>query len=153
MYVRRNYSGPTSQGNDDRRSRNYGSRGQYSPVIEIDEDSHSKFIGESSVGGGLRGRYPGSNSGGPGLEEPEDIEWRLDQYCQPRNSLLSLVSDFIVKCSAKLAEINKKDRQESKQSELLDSKCYMKLVDIAHSLLKMAPYDQVFYLALKRCAQ
>ena len=135
MYVRRNYSGPTSQGNDDRRSRNYGSRGQYSPVIEIDEDSHSKFIGESSVGGGLRGRYPGSNSGGPGLEEPEDIEWRLDQYCQPRNSLLSLVSDFIVKCSAKLAEINKKDRQESKQSELLDSKCYMKLVDIAHSLL------------------
>ena len=78
------------------------------------------------------------------MEEPEDIEWRLDQYCQPRNSLLSLVSDFIVKCSAKLAEINKKDRQESKQSELLDIKCYMKLVDIAHSLLKMAPYDQVF---------
>ena len=135
----RNYSGPTgTQGNDERRSRNYGSRGQYSPVIEIDEDSHSKFIGESS---GIRGRYPGSNSGGPGLEEPEDIEWRLDQYCQPRNSLLSMVSDFVVKCSSKLSEINKKDRQE-KSVELLDSKCYMKLVDIAHSLLKMAPYDQ-----------
>ena len=28
--------------------------------------------------------------------------------------------------------------------ELLDNKCYMKLVDIAHSLLKMAPYDQVY---------
>jgi len=107
-------------------------------VIEIDEDSHSKFVGES---GGLRGRHPGSTSGCPVAEEPEDIEWRLDQYCQPRNSLLSLISDFVVKCSAKLAEINKKDRQE-KSIELLDSKCYMKLVDIAHSLLKMAPYDQ-----------
>ena len=32
--------------------------------------------------------------------------------------------------------------------ELLDNKCYMKLVDIAHSLLKMAPYDQVCTLEL-----
>ena len=36
--------------------------------------------------------------------------------------------------------MNKKASQE-KTFELLDSKCYMRLVDIAHSLLKMAPYD------------
>ena len=25
--------------------------------------------------------------------------------------------------------------------DLLDTRCYMKLVDVAHTLLKMAPYD------------
>merc|ERR1719346_663015 len=75
----KNYTGPTSGSGDERRSRNYGSRGQYSPVIEIDEDSHSKFIGESSVGPG-RSRYTGSNSGGAGLDDAEDVEWRLDQF-------------------------------------------------------------------------
>ena len=138
IFSYREYRGPTSQGNDERRSRNYGSRGQYSPVIEIDEDSHSRFIGESSVGPG-RSRYTGSNSGGAGLDDAEDVEWRLDQFCSPRNSLLSLVSDFVVKCTAKLTEINKKDRQE-KSVELLDTKCYTKLADIAHSLLYT--YDQ-----------
>ena len=107
-------------------------------MIEIDEDSHSRFIGESSVGAG-RSRYTGSNSGGAGLDDAEDVEWRLDQFCSPRNSLLSLVSDFVVKCTAKLTEINKKDRQE-KSIELLDTKCYTKLADIAHSLLYT--YDQ-----------
>lgn len=136
----RNYTGPTSGGGDERRSRNYGSRGQYSPVIEIDEDSHSKFNTEARTSGGpSSGRHQEPEAG------PEEIEYKLDRYCQPRNSLLSLISDFVVNCSAKLAEINKKERQE-KSMELLDNKCYMKLVDIAHSLLKMAPYDQVYIL-------
>ena len=135
----RNYTGPTNQGADERRSRNYGSRGQYSPVIEIDEDSHSKFINES--GAGRSGRGTSTIGAGGREEDSEDIEYKLDRYCQPRNSLLLLISDFVMKCSAKLAEINKKDRQE-KSVELLDNKCYMKLVEIAHSLLKMAPYDQ-----------
>merc|ERR1719491_1056656 len=136
----KNYTGPTNQGINEGRSRNYGSRGQYSPVIEIDEDSHSKFINETSQGGGRSGR---GTSVGPGgrEEDSEDIEYKLDRYCQPRNSLLLLISNFVMKCSAKLAEINKKDRQE-KAVELLDNKCYMKMVEIAHSLLKMAPYDQ-----------
>ena len=75
-------------------------------------------------------------------DDHEDNEWRRDRYCQPRNSVLSLVSEFVIKCTAKLQEINKKDRQE-KSLELLDLKCSFKLVDIAHSLIKMASYDQV----------
>ena len=138
----RNYTGPTSGSGDERRSRNYGSRGQYSPVIEIDEDSHSKFITESGVRASVGPGTGSGRGGGVQPEEPEEIEYKLDRYCQPRNSLLSLISDFVVNCSAKLTEINKKERQE-KSMELLDNKCYMKLVDIAHSLLKMAPYDQV----------
>ena len=73
-------------------------------------------------------------------DDIEDTEWKRDNYCQPRNILLSLTADFVAKCSAKLQEINKKNTQD-KSFDLLDNKCYMKLVDVAHSLLKMAPYD------------
>ena len=75
------------------------------------------------------------------IDDHEDNEWRRDRYCQPRNSVLNLVSEFVVKCTTKLQEINKKDRQD-KSMELLDLKCSFKLVDIAHSLIKMASYDQ-----------
>ena len=44
------------------------------------------------------------------------------------------------KCTAKLQEVNKKAGQD-KSFDLLDNKCFMRLVDVAHSLLKMAPYD------------
>jgi len=108
--------------------------GPYSPVVEIDEDSHSRFMGDSS-----RSRH------GNITDDHEDNEWRRDRYCQPRNSVLSLVSEFVIKCTAKLQEINKKDRQE-KSLELLDLKCSFKLVDIAHSLIKMASYDQVSFM-------
>ncbi|KAB7507178.1 hypothetical protein Anas_01864, partial [Armadillidium nasatum] len=30
---------------------------------------------------------------------------------------------------------------ETKQSDLLDTKCHLRLAEVAHSLLKMAPYD------------
>ena len=58
-----------------------------------------------------------------------------------------------------MAEINKKDRGGASGGggpgeaevkggggnrgsfDLLDTRCYMKLVDVAHTLLKMAPYD------------
>ena len=42
--------------------------------------------------------------------------------------------------SSRLHEINKKERPD-KQLELLDTRCLMKLVEVALSLLKMAPYD------------
>lgn len=141
----RNYSGPTSQSvTEDRKSRLHSSRGNYSPVIEIDEDSHSKFVSESNQRTSRHGGGSGAGGGvggGANADEGEDPEWRRDTYCAPRNSLLSLTADFIVKTSAKMQEINKKDRQD-KSFEPLDTKCYMKLVDVAHSLLKMAPYDQ-----------
>ena len=126
----RNYNGPAMQSSgDDRKSRLHSGRGPYSPVVEIDEDSHSRFMGDSA-----RSRHGN-------IDDHEDNEWRRDRYCQPRNSVLSLVSEFVVKCSTKLQEINKKDRQE-KYFELLDLKCSFKLADIAHSLIKMASYDQ-----------
>ena len=138
--------------------------GPYSPVIEIDDDSHSRFItgvavrtfkttsvlkrpfsdlfsfqgsyGETGVSQG-----PGGRGGNRFFDDgSEDSEMKREMYCQPRNSLLSLTADFMAKSSAKMAELNKRGGQE-KPVELLDSKCFMKLVDVANSLLKMAPYD------------
>ena len=164
----RNYSGPTSQSGTDyeRKSRiqNNGNRGGgYSPVIEMDEDSNTRYFSESV----RQNRGPGTaEKGGIDKEDRnkndnndgEDSEWRRDIYCAPRNTLLSLTADFILKCSAKMAEINKKDRGGARGGgtgeadtkatgdtrgsfDLLDTRCYMKLVDVAHTLLKMAPYD------------
>ena len=164
----RNYSGPTSQSatENERKSRAHTSSrgGGYSPVIEIDEDSHSRFVSDTtrlSRGPGAAEKGIVDKVGEKGGEnaDGEDNEWRRDIYCAPRNSLLSLTADFIVKCSAKMAEINKKDRGGVRKGEagevdvkggggssgsfdLLDNRCYMKLVDVAHTLLKMAPYDQ-----------
>ena len=162
----RNYSGPTSQSGTDyeRKSRiqNNGRQGGgYSPVIEMDEDSNTRYFSESV----RQNRGPGTaEKGGIDKEkgndnnDGEDSEWRRDIYCAPRNTLLSLTADFIMKCSAKMAEINKKDRGGARGGgtgeadtkatgdtrgsfDLLDTRCYMKLVDVAHTLLKMAPYD------------
>ncbi len=135
-FVRRNYSGPTSYQSGGERSRlTGGGRGVYSPVIEIDDDSHSRFIGAEAAR-----RMQDTSAAAAASADAEDNEWKRDSYCQPRNSLLSLTAEFVTKCSTKLAEVNKKGGQD-KSTELLDNKCFMKLVDVAHSLLKMAPYD------------
>ena len=130
----------------------------------MDEDSNTRYVSESTR---LGSRAPGTAEKG-GIDkvgekgndnaDGEDCEWRRDIYCAPRNTLLSLTADFILKCSAKMAEINKKDRGGARGGgtgeadakgvggtsgsfDLLDTRCYMKLVDVAHTLLKMAPYD------------
>ena len=131
-------------------------------MIEIDEDSHSRFVTENRLtrgpGDAEKGAAEKSGEKGNDNADGEDSEWSRAIYCSPRNTLLSLTADFIVKCSAKMAEINKKDRGGAREggggegeakggggtrgsSDLLDTRCYMKLVDVAHTLLKMAPYD------------
>ncbi len=147
-FICRHYSGPTSHAAaaDKSRLHSGGRSGVYSPVIEIDDDSHSRFVGSEQAR-----KYTERGGGGEsgvaierGNADAEDSEWKRDLYCQPRDSLLSLTADFLSKCSARLQEINKKGSGQSSDkstSELLDHKCFVKLVDVAHALLKMAPYD------------
>ena len=147
-FIYRHYSGPTSHAAaaDKSRLHSGGRSGVYSPVIEIDDDSHSRFVGSEQAR-----KYTERGGGGEsgvaierGNADAEDSEWKRDLYCQPRDSLLSLTADFLSKCSARLQEINKKGSGQSSDkstSELLDHKCFVKLVDVAHALLKMAPYD------------
>ena len=126
MLYYRLYAGPTNTNELRSTSQYYSSRAPYSPVIEIDDDSHSKFIADS------RGKsFP---------EDGEDSEMKRDEFRYPRNCLLSIASDFLTKCSIKLNEINKKSAQE-KSLELFDQKCLMKLNEVATSMMKLAPYD------------
>jgi len=52
-----------------------------------------------------------------------------------------VVGEFISRASTRLGELAKKYPGDAKIVELLDVKCHVRLADIAHSLLKVSPYD------------
>jgi hypothetical protein len=57
---------------------------------------------------------------------------------------LNVVAEFLSRSTARLADLSKKLpdlHQKGSTYELLDVKCHLRLAEIAHSLLKMAPYD------------
>lgn len=63
-------------------------------------------------------------------------------FRRARDVLLSVVGEFMNRASTRLAELAKKQSMnDAKNSELLDVKCHIRLADIAHSLLKVSPYD------------
>lgn len=63
------------------------------------------------------------------------------EYRRPRDVLLSVVGEFISRASTRLQELARKQPVDGKVIELLDIKCHVRLADIAHSLLKVSPYD------------
>ena len=71
----------------------YYSKAPYSPVIEIDDDSHSRFITDSQKKSHV--------------EDGEDSEAKREEFRHPRNCLLNFAADFYKLCSGKLNEINK----------------------------------------------
>lgn len=63
-------------------------------------------------------------------------------FRRARDVLLSVVGEFISRASTRLTELARKQPvNEAKCIELLDVKCHIRLADIAHSLLKVSPYD------------
>lgn len=98
-----------------------------SPGLDFEEESHSKYI--SDMG---RSKM---------MESVEDSELVRTEYRRPRDVLLSVVGDFLSRSTTRLIELSKKLNSESKSFEILDIKCHMRLADIAHSLLKVSPYD------------
>ncbi len=76
--------------------------------------------------------------------ELDDGELSRLEYRNPRDLLLKIVSEFLTRSTARLADLSKKIpdlHQKSSSYELLDVKCHLRLAEIAHSLLKLAPYD------------
>ncbi|XP_029661672.1 protein unc-80 homolog [Formica exsecta] len=124
------YNGPQKSSPEHKGSsqKNYG-KGPYSPGFDFEDDTHTtKYIEHSKV----RRFYDRDN---------EDAEnFHKNEFRRPRNTLLNMVGDFVARCSTRLIELNKKS-QDGKNIELLDSKCHVRLADIAHSLLKISPYD------------
>ncbi|XP_070172138.1 protein unc-80 homolog isoform X4 [Polyergus mexicanus] len=124
------YNGPQKSSPEHKGSsqKNYG-KGPYSPGFDFEDDTHTtKYIEHSKV----RRFYDRDN---------EDAEnFHKNEFRRPRNTLLNMVGDFVARCSTRLIELNKKS-QDGKNIELLDTKCHVRLADIAHSLLKISPYD------------
>ncbi|XP_058813943.1 protein unc-80 homolog isoform X3 [Topomyia yanbarensis] len=98
-----------------------------SPGLDFDEESHSKYVSDV-------GRTKIIN------ESVEDSETIRAEFRRPRDVLLSVVGEFITRASTRLNELARK-QGEGKPVELLDVKCHVRLAEIAHSLLKVSPYD------------
>lgn len=78
-----------------------------------DDDSHSKYMSDHSRNKSAYDR------------DMQDSEVIRDEFRRPRDTLLSLVSDFYSKSSARLMELAKKGGAEAKPVELLDSKSHV----------------------------
>uniref|UniRef100_A0A1B0CSU9 Uncharacterized protein n=2 Tax=Lutzomyia longipalpis TaxID=7200 RepID=A0A1B0CSU9_LUTLO len=98
-----------------------------SPGLDFEDESHSKYV--SDVG---RMKI---------MDTAEDSELVRAEYRRPRDVLLSVVGEFISRATTRLQELSKKQGADTKPVELLDVKCHVRLADIAHSLLKVSPYD------------
>ncbi|XP_052902471.1 protein unc-80 homolog [Anopheles moucheti] len=98
-----------------------------SPGLDYDDESHAKYV--SDIG---RSKM---------LNESVDDSETIREYRRPRDVLLSVVGEFIISASTRLAELARK-QGEPKPMELLDVKCHVRLAEIAHSLLKVSPYDR-----------
>ncbi|XP_059219259.1 protein unc-80 homolog isoform X2 [Stomoxys calcitrans] len=99
-----------------------------SPGLDFEEESHSKYINDPRT----------KNI----IDSGEDSEMIRTEYRRPRDVLLSVVGDFLSKSTTRLQELSKKmPKDDNKPTEVLDAKCHIRLADIAHSLLKVSPYD------------
>ncbi|XP_046670285.1 uncharacterized protein LOC124360589 isoform X5 [Homalodisca vitripennis] len=126
----KNYNGPNPSSPEHKGSsqKNY-SRAPYSPGFDFEEDSHSKYLSDRSRTKMYHER------------DMEDSEVLRNDFRRPRDVLLSLVADFVTTCTARLVELNKKYPQDGKVVELLDLRSHSRLADVAHTLLKVSPYD------------
>lgn len=74
----------------------------------------------------------------------DDGELIRSEFRKPRDLLLKIVAEFLSKSTSRLSDLSKKIpdlHQKNSFCELLDIKCHLRLAEIAHSLLKLAPYD------------
>ncbi|XP_060802082.1 protein unc-80 homolog isoform X1 [Amyelois transitella] len=109
-------------------SQRAGPRSTAATIIGF-EESHSKFDNKIPM---------------PEYTGAEDSELVRAEYRRPRDVLLSLVGEFIGRATTRLLDLNGSKGSggsEGKPVELLDCKSHARLAEIAHSLLKVSPYD------------
>ncbi|GFR73733.1 Unc-80-like protein [Elysia marginata] len=100
----------------------------HSLTVDDREDSHASRHMEE----GRRKTYG---------QEPDDLELR-EEFRKPRDSLLSVSAEFYTRCHARLKELRKMLADPAfRPPELFDNKVHNRLAEVAHTLLKLAPYD------------
>ncbi|XP_076436361.1 protein unc-80 homolog isoform X3 [Babylonia areolata] len=100
----------------------------HSLTVDDREDSHASHRMEE----GRRRTYGA---------EPEEYELR-EEFRRPRDSILSIAAQFWTMCHARIRQLRKIIADPSfRPPELLDHKTHNRLAEIAHTLLKLIPYD------------
>ncbi|KAF2352742.1 hypothetical protein FHG87_016501 [Trinorchestia longiramus] len=123
----KNYTGPQRPAGEGKGSSRvtYGRSSRvHGPPIEPDDDSHSKYYSDSR-------RHQNYE------RDAEDSEALRGEFRRPRDTFLHVVAEFLTKASVRLAELNRRGHDP----DLLDTKCHLRLAEVAHTLLKVAPYD------------
>jgi hypothetical protein len=83
-------------------------------------------------------RFTDEKKSKPTTNETNDEKQLKQEFRSPRDALLNIVSEFTHSCSKRLKELYRIANDNSfKASEILDSKAHNKLVEIAHTLLKL----------------
>lgn len=153
----RSYNGPYRNSPEHKGSsqRNCSRGPPVSPGLDFEDESHSKYV--SDVGRNKNYETPEDSEVCIQLSKRfinfnQKREWKKKNvyifqairtnFRRARDVLLSVVGEFICRSSTRLTELAKKQTiNDTKNVELLDVKCHIRLADIAHSLLKVSPYD------------
>ncbi|KAL5011899.1 hypothetical protein ScPMuIL_010450 [Solemya velum] len=107
-----------------------GSHSSQGAGIYMDEDSHAS-------------RHMEEGRKKHNAQELEDMENR-NEFRKPRDSLLCVIADFYGSCTTRLRELRRILSDPSfRPPELIDHKTHNRLAEIAHTLLKLAPYDPI----------
>ncbi|KAK7491630.1 hypothetical protein BaRGS_00017083 [Batillaria attramentaria] len=100
----------------------------HSLTVDDREDSHASHRMEE----GRRRAYGA---------ESEEMELR-EEFRRPRDSILSIAAQFWTTCHTRLRQLRKILADPTfRPPELLDHKTHNRLAEIAHTLLKLIPYD------------
>ncbi|KAK3087178.1 hypothetical protein FSP39_002695 [Pinctada imbricata] len=78
-------------------------------------------------------------------QETEELEM-ANEYRRPRDALLNVVAEFYSTCQPRLKSPDLRRMMADtgfRPPELLDARSHNRLAEIAHTLLKLAPYDPV----------
>jgi hypothetical protein len=104
-----------------------------SPSIMAEEDSNRAAEERKKQAAAASSTAAGGDNGGA----PEDNLIR-QEFRTPRDTLLNIVSEFVFFASKRVKELYKTINDPSlKMTELIDTKGHSKLVEIAHTLLKL----------------
>ncbi|KAH1025785.1 hypothetical protein HUJ05_010443 [Dendroctonus ponderosae] len=119
------YNGPYRSSPEHKGSSQRNYKGPYSPGFDFEDDSHSKFMSEHSR---AKSMYE---------HDTEDSEMLRAEYRRPRDVLLSLVGEFVLKVNERIAEILRKEG-DGKVIEILDCRSHVRNTDwdAAAGLLK-----------------
>ncbi|VDO06401.1 unnamed protein product [Rodentolepis nana] len=86
------------------------------------------------MGGGGGGNGGGGNDGSHNINTPAG--WRKSSV-EPREAILQIASEFLTVAHRRLGELGEKQ----KTSELLDGKAFMRLSELAQSIVKQFPHN------------